>query len=407
MAKILCLTAHDLDGPDYGAALRGRHILELLERDGHVVHIVLASDYEPLIRKTGTTLGGFKLAGKVLFRATANRSLGSRFQHEYDPKFLDLHWCQATAQDRQWLQETAEQYDLVWIFGLPMANNFGIWRWPGSVLDVDDIPSGFYRTQMTSVRGIYKKLLALRQMVLWHRQENRIQERFDAICVCSEPDRRKLGRLEKSFVLPNGFARPPHPPRRQPAMPPQIGFVGTFKYEPNCAGMRWFIADVWPLILKAMPLARLRLAGDSSDSPAWQNLPNVDALGWVADMESEMAQWSLSVVPVFVGGGTRIKIAEAFSRQCPVVATSIGAYGYEVTDGCELLLADTAETFARQCLRILHHPAEGQVLAENAWHKFLENWTWEAQGRRVSAIVGNVLAQSARKTPVPEAVSVD
>lgn len=395
MAKILCLTSHDLDGPDYGAALRGRHILELLAHDGHEVQIVLASDYEPLIRRAGATLGGVKLAGKVLFRATAKHSLVSRLRHEFDPQFLDLQWCQASAADRQWLQTTAEQFDLVWIFGLPMANNFGLWRWPHSVLDVDDIPSGFYRTQLTAAPGLRKKLLALRQMVLWHRQEIKIQERFDAICVCSELDRRKLGGLDKFFVLPNGFAQPPRPPRRQPSSPPQIGFVGTFKYAPNCEGMRWFITKVWPLIRQALPLARLRLAGDASDAPAWQNLPNVDALGWVADMESEMSQWSLSVVPVFVGGGTRIKIAEAFSRQCPVVATSLGAYGYEVEDRRELLLADTAEMFARQCLQILNHPSIGQALAETAWRKFLENWTWEAQARRVSSIVGNVLAKPA------------
>ena len=67
------------------------------------------------------------------------------------------------------------------------------------------------------------------------------------------------------------------------------------------------------------------------------NAPDVDALGYVADAASEMATWSAMIIPVRLGGGTRVKIADAFSRKCPVVSTRLGAYGYDVQTGRELI----------------------------------------------------------------------
>jgi len=135
--------------------------------------------------------------------------------------------------------------------------------------------------------------------------------------------------------------------------------------------------------------------GKDGTAQPWLARNNIDVLGWVADTQGEMATWSLTVVPIFSGGGTRVKIAEAFSRKCPVVATSLGAYGYDVTDGRDLLLADSAENFTAKCLEILNQPATGQILAENAWKKFNENWTWDKQAERIDQVVQTILKKSA------------
>jgi glycosyltransferase involved in cell wall biosynthesis len=142
-----------------------------------------------------------------------------------------------------------------------------------------------------------------------------------------------------------------------------------------------------------MPQARLRLIGDGSEKETWQISRNIDALGWVADTESEMATWSLTVVPIFAGGGTRVKTAEAFSRKCPIVSTTLGVYGYDVVDGREVLIADSAEDFAAKCLRILSNPSEGEMIAEKGWQKFLENWTWDSSADRIACIVQKVLQE--------------
>ena len=388
--KILCLTSHDFDGPDFGAALRARHVFQLLARLGDV-RVVIARDNLDESTRAKKTIGGFELVDVAEFQHIPGWSLPERLRNEFDGKFLNTDHQQARTEDRQRLEALMAAHDLIWVHSLKLANRYGIWRWPKSVLDVDDIPSSVYRTSWLQATSPWNKLRYRRQVGLWRRREKLLSKRFDALCVCSENDRQELPDAKNLFVLPNGFAAPSKIPVRHPATPPRLGFVGTFVYEPNHAGVCWFVEKVWPRVLEKLPAARLRVAGTGSEKENWPCARNVDALGFLNDTEDEMATWSASIVPLFVGGGTRIKIAESFSRQCPVVATTLGAYGYDVADGRELWLADTPEEFASKCLLALTNPAQGEALAMRAWEKFLQQWTWDAQADRVAEVVNSVL----------------
>lgn len=101
--------------------------------------------------------------------------------------------------------------------------------------------------------------------------------------------------------------------------------------------------------------------------------------------------WSGMIVPVKIGGGTRVKIAEAFSRKCPVVSTTLGAFGYDGISGQDLLLADTAENFASACVLLVKNPELGLRISENAWRKFLKSWTWDLIGESVSRAIEECL----------------
>jgi len=388
--KILCLTWHDLDGPDFGASIRARQLFQLLAGLGEV-RVVLAGDEQSEAVRAKKTVGGLPLLQVVEFQPTPAWSLGDRLRNEFDGRFLNTDHRQASGADRERLESLMAAHDLVWVHSLKLANRFGIWCWPKSVLDLDDITSSFCRSSLKQAAGAVEKFRYGRQIRLWRRREKFLSDRFEALCVCSENDRHELPKAQNVFVVPNGFATPTKPPERRPASPPRLGFVGTFNYEPNREGVRWFVDQVWPRVLEKLPAARLRLMGAGSDRQNWGGTKNLDGLGFVADAAAEMAAWSASIVPLFVGGGTRIKIAESFSRQCPVVSTALGAYGYDVADGRELWLADTPEEFAGKCLRALTDPAAGQALAGRAWEKFLKHWTWEAQAERVAAAVNVVL----------------
>lgn len=388
--KILCLTSNDLDGPDYGAAIRARSVFRLLQQHG-TVDLVLAGAHQFWDVNHPPACAGFNLKRLVKFELQSKISWRERWRHELDPRFLKQNWRVASAADQAWLRASLPEYDLVWIYGVVIANGFDLWRWPRSVLDIDDIPSSYYRSLQQRAVGWKDKLRWGRQILLWQRHEQTLAERFDTMCVCSEPDRKLLRPSAKIFTVPNGFTAPEKPPVYQPAPSPRLGFVGTFVYEPNRAGVRWFLEKVWPLILAKMPSAKLRLAGQLSDQGGWEKFPNVEPLGWVADTAGEMATWSLSIVPIHTGSGTRVKIAEAFSRKSPLVSTTLGAYGYEVTDGCELFLADTPAAFAEKCLRLIADAALAEKMTATAWEKFIRHWTWAAQAPRVAAVVENVL----------------
>ncbi len=397
MPRFLCVTAHDPDGSDHGAVLRVRHLFRMLARLGDV-RVVLVGYFGPVDQLPEPPQREFEIVGKVRCCFTGKRSLAERLCREFDRRFLNIEGVQAPPSDRERLLQLMSEHDMVWVHNVKIANAVGIWRWPKSVLDVDDLSSDFSKTYVFNSTGMVEKLRNLNQFLLWRRQERKITERFDVFCVCSDSDRLKLPFPAKTFVLPNGFVSPKEEPVRRPVMPPRIGFVGTFKYPPNCEGVRWFLDRVWPRLLGHFPTARLRLAGEGGAGQNW-NRPNVDVLGFVSGLGEEMAGWALAIVPVFAGAGTRIKIADAFSRKCPVVSTPLGAYGYDVRDGRELFIGKTPEEFLSRCVRILERPAVGDVLAENAWKKFREKWTWDTHVERVTEIVKTVLNSANQSHP--------
>jgi len=223
--------------------------------------------------------------------------------------------------------------------------------------------------------------------MIWRYRESRLPKMFYGLGVSSEADRGYLGKHPSIHVIPNGFQRPERFPQRSPVSPPRIGFIGTLDYYPNSDGILWFIKRVFPIIKNKCQSVVLRLIGSRTNEGIGNLERGINGLGYIKDPTVEIESWSLMVVPIFVGGGTRIKIAEGFSRKCPVVATSIGVYGYEVSDGKELLIADDAQTFAEACLKIITKPTEAAQMADRAYKKFLEKWTWEAINPRVWAAV--------------------
>jgi glycosyltransferase involved in cell wall biosynthesis len=215
------------------------------------------------------------------------------------------------------------------------------------------------------------------------RREKLLGERFTAIAVCSDDDREYLSIGPNVHVIPNGFAKPERAPARRVTHPPRLGFIGTLKFRPNASGLRWFAAQCWPLVKRAIPDARFRLVGSHDGEDSSSLGPDVDVLGYVDDPADEIATWSAMVVPLKLGAGTRVKVADAFSRRCPVVSTALGVHGYNVEHERELLIADSAQELAEACVRAIRRPAEAEAMADRAWSRFLAEWTWEAIRPRV------------------------
>ena len=126
----------------------------------------------------------------------------------------------------------------------------------------------------------------------------------------------------------------------------------------------------------------------------------VGALGVLEDPDAEMATWAAMVVPVLTGAGTRGKIAHAFSRKCPVVSTPLGAYGYDPTDGRDMLLGASVQGFANACVRVIRNPGDAAEMAERAWQRYLTKWTWEAVRPHVWAAAEQCIRSTAGSDPI-------
>jgi glycosyltransferase involved in cell wall biosynthesis len=192
--------------------------------------------------------------------------------------------------------------------------------------------------------------------------EKTLVHRFDHVFVASETEAREVRRhtaFQHPSVLPN--IRPlkwaPMPP--PVAGPREILFVGVLSYSPNQDGVLWFCREVLPL-LQQKPcdsvLFRIVGFGDTSGLDPIRDLRGVDLSGYQADLAPFYARAAMAVVPLRAGSGTRLKILEAFAYGRPVVSTTIGAEGLAVTHLQDILLADTAETFAQACRSLIDQP---------------------------------------------------
>ncbi len=291
------------------------------------------------------------------------------------------------------------EFDLIWFFKLRLPHLFPTAAWPRSVVDIDDISSRYEWSAWKVGGGLRERLLTLRRLYSWRHREKLLGQRFTVLTVCSEEDRqylRGMGLKPPIHVIPNGFERPSVEPVRSPATPPRIGFIGLFDYFPNSEAIHWFVTACWPRIKREVPDARLRLVGKGSDGPLKPLGPDIDGLGWLANPSDEIKTWSVMVIPVRLGAGTRVKIAYGFSQKCPIVSTSLGAYGYQVRDGHEIYLADSPEAFSSACIKAIREPREAAQMAERAWRQFLEKWTWEAIRPRVWTAAEDCLRLSGR-----------
>ena len=394
--RILFLTSHWPLASAYGAQQRVLNIARLLGRFGDLSFVMVSSEFEDEETRCRTT-SEFEIRRiirpvKVVPEKTFGK-LAHRLRHECDPAYMATDPYAIGEPDRAALQELIQQHDLVWVHTIRTAHWFRIYRWPHSVLDVDDLPSRAYESAAQSGSSPVRRLADLRMAWIWRRRERTFQERFDALTVCSEEDQQYLGGQDRIHVIPNCshvFAE-----RRRIAQEiPKIGFIGNCTFLPNEEGVKWFMRDVWPAIKREFPSAQLRLVGRGSEGYLTKLGPDVIGLGWLEDPGDEIASWSVMIVPIKVGAGTRVKVAEGFARKCPVVATTIGAFGYDVCHGEEILLADRAGDFASACLLLLSDSKLGEALSERAYKRFLERWTWDLFENTVNTVIQECLARS-------------
>ena len=195
----------------------------------------------------------------------------------------------------------------------------------------------------------------------------------DNVIVCSDKDKAFLAKATpcpRITVAPNVVKLPQTRGSLISDARFSFLFVGTFGYYPNVDGIIYFCNEVLPLIRAAEhPPFVVGIAGAGMPAELrhmLQEIPEVALLGFVEDLSVVYADSAAVIVPIRAGGGTRVKVLEAFSYEKPVVSTSLGVEGLRVRDGETVLIGDTPELFAQQCLRIMKNPELRIRLGQNA-----------------------------------------
>ena len=187
------------------------------------------------------------------------------------------------------------------------------------------------------------------------------------------------------------------------ATPAQIVFVGAMRYRPNAEGAIFFVERVFPLIRQEIPEATFAIVG--ADPPAsvreLERVPGVTVTGTVADVRPWLSVSQIVVVPLLTGGGTRLKILEAFASGRPVVSTHAGAEGIEVRDNAELLIADDPSAFARAVIQLANREELRSRLTDAAYDLVRQRYQWSSITTELRSVQARLLAEPSASRPLP------
>lgn len=180
-------------------------------------------------------------------------------------------------------------------------------------------------------------------------------------------------------------------PRESKPMETDLVFVGSMDWMPNIDGAHFFLDEILPRIRRKRPACSLTIVGRLPPASLLRRVEDDAKLrvtGTVEDVRPYLWSAAVSIVPLRIGGGTRLKIYESMAARTPVVSTSIGAEGLDVHPPDDIRIADTAEAFAEACLDLLADRDARSKMAQAAWELVSSRYSWE----RVTADFERLLA---------------
>lgn len=168
------------------------------------------------------------------------------------------------------------------------------------------------------------------------------------------------------------------------ALSHDLVFVGSMDWMPNIDGVRWFLDEILPIIRRRRPECRVAIVGrrPPPQIAAEAKDPLITITGTVPDVRPFLWESAVSIVPLRVGGGTRLKIFEAMAAGTPVVSTTIGAEGLPVQHGEEIRIADAPDRFAAECLRLLEDAEQRQRMSAAGLDLIHSKFSWEQVTRQ-------------------------
>lgn len=274
-----------------------------------------------------------------------------------------------------------------------------------------NVESALWRRMATTELHPLRKLAYTLEAARMSHYERRTLARFHHIVAVSENDRQQMLQMDPSCeitVNPTGVdtqqfqVAPP-----SSAAPPRIVFTGSMDWEPNIDAMEYFCAQIWPRILAEFPDAIFQIVG-RTPFPRVQRLASksVVVTGTVPSVTDYLRDATVVVVPLRIGGGTRLKIYEAMAMGKALVSTSIGAEGLTFENGRDLLLADDANSFADAILLLLRD-AQVRRRFEQAAVELAAQFDWSVVAKQFAEVLQRIASGSSSRIPSSKPVTVN
>jgi len=277
-----------------------------------------------------------------------------------------------------------------------------------SILFTHNVEAEIWRRHAENAAGRLSQALYRQQWRRMLRFEGRTLARFDRILAVSDADDQTFRRLYGDMELPpidvvatgvdttfftptpEAFVRPGH-----------LAFVGSMDWMPNEDAVLFFCRDVLPRIRREAPDVTLSIIG-RSPTAAVKRLAQeagIDVTGTVDDVRAHLGPACATIVPLRVGGGTRLKIFEAMAAGKAVVSTTIGAEGLPTESGRHLLIADGAEGFAEAVLRVVREPDLRRRLEREARSLVTQHYDWSVAAAQLERSLIDAAAPGGVREP--------
>jgi sugar transferase (PEP-CTERM/EpsH1 system associated) len=280
-----------------------------------------------------------------------------------------------------------------------------------AVIFTHNVESEIWRRHTETATGLRRWLYRMQH----HRMlayEARTLRRFDGVLAVSDADKGSFARLYPGairhpvHVVPTGvdteFFTPAAATTVRGASTGRLVFTGSMDWLPNEDAMQFFCRDILPLIRQREPRATLSIVG-RAPTPAVQRLADIHGVivtGRVDDVRPFLEEADVYVVPLRIGGGTRLKIFEAMAIGRAVVSTTVGAEGLPVTSGEHLLRADDPQAFADAVVDLFRDPARRDRLAAAARALVRARYDWSAVAGELEEALTMFATRRTRSTTV-------
>ena len=270
-------------------------------------------------------------------------------------------------------------------------------RRPSLIVDSHEIAYDLARQFARAGGNLGRRLYAGANWRKLRRDELGTYRAADGVYLCSATDERCLLNQVpgvRTTVIPNAADVEYYQPRPTDPAPDgrTVVYFGLLSTIPNIDGVVHFAQDIWPRIAEAAPQARCKIIG-GRPPPSLLALagPRVKLTGFVSDLRPHLAAAAAVVVPLRLGGGTRLKIVEAMAMGKAIVSTTLGAEGIEAVPGRDLLVEDQPAAFAKAVHRLLAEPGLAARIGQSARQLAVERYGWSEAARVLEGFYHRIL----------------
>ncbi|MCB0197866.1 MAG: glycosyltransferase, partial [Anaerolineae bacterium] len=386
--RILLLTPQRPYPPHQGTTLRNFNLIKELARRHSVSLLTFlepdqnSTDHGPLL----------DFCQQIETVSVPQRTTQNRLQQMMTTSRPDMSW-------RLWSPVFAEKltrylddhtFDVVEIEGIEMTPYLDIIKaaQPRPLIVYDAHNAEWIlqkRAFMADIKTPSRWVAALYSWIQWHRlyrYEANVMKQVDHTIAMSYPDKAALHEITPNVsitVVPNGVDLDAYRHFRGDPIHFDLVFTGKMDFRPNIDAALWFGQHVLPLIQTARPQTTFAIVGQRPHArlDVLRDNPGITITGYVDDIRPYIAGATIYVVPLRVGGGTRLKIMEALAMGKPIVSTSVGAEGFPVVNGKELILADEPATFAQAVVKLISNPMRRLELGRTGRALAHANYGWE------------------------------